>query len=1063
MRFPGRWVSALAAAAVVLAAPFGAAKAQDTGTLTGTVVDAETEQMLESAQVFIAALNLGTLTDADGRFTLPGVPAGTHEVGIEILGYGDAAETVTVSTGETATVEFRLTSTALQLQELVVTGVADATPKSKLAITVETMDFTDTPVTAPSAEGLMQSKVPGVKIQRTSGKPGDEAEIMLRGPTSIRRGNTPLIIIDGVVTDVTLADVEALDIASIEIVKGAAAASLYGSRAQAGVVQIQTKRGSNLDVDESRITIRNEYGISQIEGSIGLSNSHPFKLNDAGEFIDDDGEVIDFGNPNTGSPALDDGGTPSTAFQDNPYPGTLYDHLERFYRPGDSFTNYVAVAGRTGSTNYRASFSNTKEEGIVENNDGFDRRTVRLNLDHQVRDNLNFSASAYYAKSHQDELPNGQNGTPDAFFDLTFMAPNVDLAARNPNDMDCRLAERLGGCLFINPDPRANQNNPLYAIENLELDDDRQRFSAAANARWSPLTWFDLEGNFSLDRYDFHRTNVEPLGFADAQDTPDDPIERSLGSLRRENIIENDINASVTAAFNFALGDLTTRTRLRYLIEDDHTEAYEVIGNEFTVKDVPVLDNVNEEATDVESSIEDIIAQGYYFISALDYQGKYLGDFMVRRDGSSLFGPDQRWQTYFRASGGWRISQEAWWPFEAIDEFKLRYSIGTAGGRPDFEDQYETYSVGGGVIQPVTLGNKELKPELTTEQEFGLDMVLFGRVSAGVNYVTTKVEDQLHEVPLPGYRGFSNQWRNAGTLEGHTFEAFLEAAIIDRPDIGWTMRANFDRTRSEITRLDVPAFSSGRIWIKEGEPFGVFYGDRWATGCGGLADGVSCSEFAVNDDGYIVWVGEGNSYTDGIAQGLWGTDGPVNPDTGSPFEWGMPIKEYDENGSTFLRMGNATPEFNLSWMNTFRFRNFTIHALFDGEFGADIYNQTAQWAQREWRHGEADQAGKADGLKKPVGYYSALYNVNDDNSHYVEDGTYVKFRELGVRYQFDPSLLDRIGLGMTGASLQVTGRNLKTWTDFTGYDPEVGNVIRRDDNYDYPNFRTIRAVVELVF
>lgn len=1059
MRFLGRWVSALAATAAVLGAHAAPAAAQETGTLAGTVVDAETGQTLESAQVYIAALDLGTLTNQQGRFTLSGVPAGTQEVSIEILGYTGATETVTVSAGETATVEFELAATALQLQELVVTGVAGATPKSKLAFTVEDIDVADAPVTAPSADGLLQGKAPGVKVQRSSGQPGDDASFMLRGPTSIRESNSPLIIIDGVITDVTLADVESLDIESVEIVKGAAAASLYGSRAQAGVIQFQTKRGADLDVDQSRITIRNEYGISDIEGSIGLSNSHPFKLNAAGEFIDADGEVIDFNDTRTGSPALDDGGTPSTAFQDNAYPGQLFDQLDRFYNPGNSYTNYVAVAGRTGSTNYRASFSNTKEEGVVDGLDGFDRRTVRLNLDHQVRDNLQFSANAYYAKSHQDEIGSGP------FFDLTFMAPNIDLAARNPDDMDCRLAEQMGGCLFINPDPRSNELNPLYEVENLDENDDRQRFSAGANARWSPLSWFELEGNFSLDRYDFHRTNIEPLGFAEGQETPGDPIQRSPGSLRRQNIIENDINASVTAAFNHAFGDLTTRTRLRYLVEDDHTEDYDVTGNEFTVKDVAVFDNVNEEATEVESEIEDIVAQGYYFISALDYQGKYLGDFMVRRDGSSLFGPDERWQTYFRASAGWRLAQESWWPFDAIDEFKLRYSIGTAGGRPRFEAQYETFDASGGVIQPETLGNKALKPELTTEQEFGLDIVLFGKVSTGFTYVDSKTEDQLHEVPLPGFAGFTSQWRNAGTVEGHTFEAFLEAALIDGPDVGWSTRVNFDRTRSKITALNLPAFSppQSRIWVRAGEPLGVFYGHRWATGCGGLAEGVNCSEFQVNDDGYLVWVGEGNSSTDGIANGLWGTTGPVNPNTDSPYEWGMPIKEFDENGSTFLRIGDATPDFNLSWQNTFRFKNFTIFALFDGEFGADIYNQTGQWAQREWRHAEADQSGKSDEMKKPVGYYSVLYNVNADNSHYIEDGTYIKFRELGIRYQFGSSFLDRLGLGMEGASIQVTGRNLKTWTDFGGYDPEVGDVINRADNYDYPNFRTIRAVLELVF
>ena len=130
----------------------------------------------------------------------------------------------------------------------------------------------------------------------------------------------------------------------------------------------------------------------------------------------------------------------------------------------------------------------------------------------------------------------------------------------------------------------------------------------------------------------------------------------------------------------------------------------------------------------------DVRSEGYYFISALDFKGKYMGDVLVRRDGSSLFGPEERWQTYYRASAAWRLAQEDWWPFEDIDEFKLRYSIGTAGGRPGFSAQYETYSVSSSGIFPRSLGNKNLKPELTTEQEAALEMVLFNKINFGAIY-----------------------------------------------------------------------------------------------------------------------------------------------------------------------------------------------------------------------------------------------------------------------------------------------------------------------------------------
>jgi hypothetical protein len=501
------------------------------------------------------------------------------------------------------------------------------------------------------------------------------------------------------------------------------------------------------------------------------------------------------------------------------------------------------------------------------------------------------------------------------------------------------------------------------------------------------------------------------------------------------------------------------RTKVRYLLEDQHSENYSIDADDFTVGGIPSFDNISG-GTSASSSLMDVIAQGYFFITALDYQGKYVGDFLVRRDGSSLFGPKERWQTYFRAAAAWRLAQEDWWPVDMIDEFKLRYSVGTAGGRPRFSSQYETYSVSAGVITPQTLGNSQLKPELSTEQEFGLEMVLWNKVGATVTYVDNKIEDQLLNVPLPGYAGFGSQWQNAGTLESSTWEASIETSIIDRPDMSWSTRVNFDRTRQEITYLNRPAYRSGATYIRQGESLGTYYGDRYIKDCGAMPDGTDCSQFQVNDDGYLVYVGAGNSYTDGIAKGLWGTSGPNGE------SWGRIMGEEDADGNPFLFLGRAIPDYNVNWANTFRMGNLQATVLLDGEFGTDKYNQTRQWSYRSWRHGEVDQAGKADGLKKPIGYYSDLYNVNSRNSHFVEDGSYIKLREVSLRYTLDQSTLSRLGggLGLESAAISITGRNLLTFTDFSGYDPEVGGLSGdQEDSFGYPNFRTITAVLELIF
>jgi TonB-linked SusC/RagA family outer membrane protein len=1040
MKLWGKSISILAGAALVCAVSAAPAQAQSTGTITGTAVDATSGHTLESAQVYIAALNTGGLTNAQGRFLILNVPAGTHELRLELIGYVASTETVTVTAGQTTTIEFRVNATALRLQELVVTGVAGETPRVKLPFTVDKVDVANAPVPSPSADGIIQGKVAGAKVVRGSGQPGEEASIMLRGPTSLTGSQAPLIIIDGVITDNTMADVDALDISSVEVVKGAAAASLYGSRAANGVIQIITKRGTNLSTDRNRVIARNEYGQNDIEGSIDLAEYHPYKLTaDGQDFADAAGNPVGWG------PSVQlDGVDLNTTFQTTPFPYT-FDALNAFFDPGSYYSNYVATEGKSGGTSYRASFTNMHESGVVQNNDGYTRRNFRVNLDHQIWDNLDLSMSTYYAQTKQEDI----GGNP--FFSLTFMSPAVDLTETDED-----------GYYLYSADSLAMEENPLYMTQFYDQWDYNSRIMTSLFVRFRPANWLELEGNYSLDRQDRNQSNITPKGFK----TFDNP-EGGLGSINKSNSVGNDINASFTASINHAFGDLTTRTKFRYLLEDQHSENFSVTGNDLVVADVPTL-AVAQGGKSAGSGIFDVLAEGYFGILALDYQGKYIADALVRRDGSSLFGADQRWQTYYRGSFAWRLAQEDWWPMDAVNEFKLRFSYGTAGDRPGFSAQYETYSVGGGQIRPRNLGNRALKPAFAAEAEYGVDMVLFDKISTGFTYARSEVTDQFLAVPLPSYAGFTSQWQNAGALESKTMEAFLEASVFESQDMSWLARFNFDRTRQEITQLDVPAYRFGpndNFYMREGEVYGTFYGNRFATSCNELAPGDDCSLFQVNDDGYLVYVGAGNGYQDGISKSLWGT-------SENGYDWGMPIvaQECDAAGECedFLPIGNTLPDFTLSLSNTFRYKNLQVHALLDWDVGADIYNGTAQWAYRELKHGIVDQVGKPEGQMKPLGYYPALYNVNEISSHFVEDGTYLKLRELSLRYTMDE---DQLGgaLGLTRASLSLIGRNVLTFTDFTGYDPEVGSgtggadAIGRIDNYQYPNYRTFSASVELVF
>jgi hypothetical protein len=465
----------------------------------------------------------------------------------------------------------------------------------------------------------------------------------------------------------------------------------------------------------------------------------------------------------------------------------------------------------------------------------------------------------------------------------------------------------------------------------------------------------------------------------------------------------------------------------------------------------------------VSGSTQNIVAQGYFAAANADYRGRYIVDALVRRDGSSLFGPEERWHTYYRASGAWRMAEEPWWRYDAIDELKLRYSIGTAGGRPSFSDRFETYSfTDGGGLDKGTLGNRFLKPERSTEQEFGVEAIIRNRVSIQLSHARTTTEDQLILIPLPAGFGFSSQWQNAGTVDGRTWEATIEATALERPNQRWTVGLVADRSRHEITEFDRACFRTGNesaFYRCAGETLGTMYGTRFLTSAGELASGVPASEFQVNDDGLLVWVGAGASYRDG----LWGT---TSADFGGTmYDWGIPILQTDASGvSSVVRIGDTNPNFNWGLSSNLQWRDFTVYGLLGAQVGGDIYNRTNQRMYQYFRSADTDQAGRPDELKKTTEYYSALYAANLINEWFVEDASFVKLRELSVRYRVPQGPLERFSRGsVDGLTLFLIGRNVFTWSDYKGYDPEAGTPLERMDDFVYPQFRTLTAGLEIRF
>ncbi len=1042
----------------------GVAMAQNV-TITGTVADNEGEPLI-GANVVIQSLVVGASTDIDGMysFDVPSSRIGqTVTLRARYIGYSEQARQITFRAGS-MTENFVLAIDLFNLDEVVVTGVAEATPKKKLAFTVAHIDK-DLVELAPARDALhgLHGKVAGVSVIAQSGQPGDGISVRLRGSTSITGSSQPLYIIDGVILGANQVDFDALDIDNIEIVKGAAASSLYGSRAQNGVIQITTKRGKDVPINQTRVTIRNEFGSNSMTSNFTTNNSHNFQLNSGGNsFIDGDGNDVGYG-----SAAVIDGSA-AVSFFDNTYPGQTFNAFDEFFDPGNTWTNSISVSRNTNQTNFLVSFSNLTEEGVIVGQKGYNRKSVRFNLDHHMSQVLDISASAYYSTSERD-TPNNVDINP--FFGIMFTSPAVSLAARDEN-----------GELNVRADPLSIEDNPLYIIENVEESQSRSRVLGNFRGRWHPVDWFDLEGNLSFDRSD--RDGIE---FYDKGYQQIGTQTKENGEIDVNNALAEALNTNVTASFRRTFGKMTARSQFRWATEDFSHEEQFATGRGLAAAGISDLSNVATDDKGISNTSEEIRSEAYYGTVGIDYADKYIVDGLVRRDGSSLFGADERWQTYFRVSGAYRLSEEGWWPLKnAMSEFKLRASYGTAGARPCFECQYETFSLSDGNLSKRTLGNSLLKPELQKELELGIEYTLFDKVFFELVYADSKVEDQLLLIPQPAAVGYSGQWQNAGTLESNTFEATINSTVLRTRNTSLNLGFIFDRTRQEITEFEPAAFRAGPkslFYIREGEVLGAMYGDKFITDLSDLAPGVDASQFQVDDQGFVVFVGSGNTFMDGISKDLWGTSadyettacGGGGPNSGS-VGWGMPVLFEAEDCTAFAKIGETVPDFNLGFNATLRYKGFTAYMLWNAQVGGDIYNATAQWSYRDDRHRDQDQAGKSDGLKKTANYMQALYRANGNNNWFVEDGSYVKLREFTVEYSLNRQQLNKLsaGLGLHRVAFSVSGRNLITITDYSGFDPETGRTssgsnvggdatLYRVDQFRYPNFRNITGRLTIEF
>ncbi len=1005
--------------------------------ITGKITNEQGAPVL-GANVFIRQLNVGATTNQTGSYTIsvPEARVTSQQVTLtaRFIGYVPQDKPLTLSSG-THAMDFVLKSDPFRLDQVIVTGVADSTSAKNLAFTVAHVSadqVKDVPASNPLE--ALAGKVSGLKVDLGVGNPGGNPAIRLRGSTSLQVGaSTPLIIVDGVITTNNIADIDAQDIESIEVLKGAAGAAFYGSNAANGVIAISTKRGRNLAENHLTISARTEYGQSGLARWVPLNHSTRSQFNS-------DGSIMLQAN---GNPVVN-----TTGFDDTPYPTSgvnmFRDQLKTYLGNNDYYNNDVQVGLRRGNTNFSSSFSSNHNGGILPFKNGQYKQNARFNVDQGVTDKLDVSGSFTYGLQHNDLSATSTTG----WFNLLQAPPMIDLL-HPPGTTDTTEYYPVLP-KYASPNARPN---PLYDLKNQQVGIRRERIIGAAAAHYRLTDWLRIDGNYGTDRLNQQSQTYQPRGYLSS--TGGTPTNGSLTQAATNNVSWNSqLRATATKFWR----DLLSTTSASYQLENELDNNFSVGGTKLNVNNVPDLAALDpSQISTLTQGTNALRTTDYMASQSFTYRDRYILDGLYRRDGSSLFGPDARWSDFYRIAGAYRVTQDFHVP--GVQELKLHVARGTAGLRPGYNYQYETYTLSGGQFQKNTLGNRDLRPAILTENEYGIDAEFLNRFSGQVNYVDRTTKDAFLQVPLSSAAsgGFTSQWQNAASIGSKTLEGQLQTRIIEKRNFSYDLSITADHTTQKILTLNRAAYrvaadnaqNQNVFWYQAGQPLGIIYGTKFVHSFAQLKENPANAaavegDYVVNPLGFLVKAS---------------TRGKSNE---------LPITYIDANKNSNFVIGDVNPDFNYGISNDARLGNFNFHALFDGQKGGKIYNFTKQWMFQDLRSGDMDQSGKAADQKVAEGFYSSgLYNAISADEYFVESGSYIKLRELSVAYNVASKYLPKIGLGRaTGLKVAFIGRNLYTWTKYSGFDPDVtsgGDFNYRIDGFKYPPFRTLTAQLEITF
>lgn len=971
--------------------PFSLAQ---TGGIEGTVTNSKTGEIVPGANVLLTEISRGSATDAEGQYSITGVPVGTYTLRVSFIGYNTYTQQVKISANETIERNVQLKPSAVGLDEVVVTGYGnvDETEFTGSVSQVSSEDIESIPVT--SITQSLQGKSTGLQISSVSGTPGSVQDVNIRGISSINASNDPLYVIDGV--PVTSGEIQASgatsslgllaslnsgNIASISVLKGAAATAQYGARGSNGVIVITTKEGSS---QETNYSFSIQRGTSQraVDGPETLTASQWDELYREAR--------------------VNAGLAPSMSAASSPWDGTTNTNWGDVATDDNAVTEEYNISASGGSENstYYASVNYMKQEGLNKTT-GLKRVNARLNYSYDFSENIKLSNKLTGSYVNQNGMLEGAAYFGNPAMAKYFMLP-IDKVYNSDGTYNLDLSNQV--------------YHPLYILEN---NINRKRTDRVLN---NTTLEIDIMNNLKFTS----RLGLDYV--VNEEKYYDNPVH---GDAAVEN---GTIFDYYTRNFNWVLQN---RLDYNWQVTQDHQVNFKLLQEAQQNKYYTIqtggqnvastgLTNVASTGTPTYaySYSDDWTTLGFMGSAKYGYQDKIFVDGTYRYEGNSRFAPGNRWGSFYSVGASYILSREEFLQdLDWLTFLKVRGSYGLTGNASIGLNEYQSFLSYGGsyngqaAVFPSQLGNQQLTWEKATSYEGSLSFELFSRVNGEVTYFHKKSNDLLYDVPLSYTTGHQERRGNVGSLYNQGIEGTLSIDVIQADDYSWNVGGNITLVENKITEL--PEYASGENIIitgsykhtaVEGYRIGMWHMPKWA--------GVD------PQTGQPLWYknGKGGATTSDYSQAKAAYQGAsAMPTTYGSLNTRVNVKGFYAEASLYYSFGNKVYDVWADYMTS------------DGQF-IGFFNQYRSQYKNRWQE-PGDQADN------PQLIWGGNNQSNSLSTRYLYDGDYLRLQTLRFGYNVPNSLLNNLNAGVTSASIYFVGRNLWTYAydEDLKYDPEVND------------------------